>query len=163
MGSELVRAVDLPIHSKKDIICNTMDRFKYEKRSWYPHMKPADVALWNRFIEQNPNAYTEVAYDVTVGSGAEIPPGTQENIARDFTVLTQRKIDVVGFNLGVVDIIEVKPRAGTSAMGQVKGYAILYDKDHPEAPSTRAVLVTDEKTLDSEVLEKAFNVEVIVV
>ena len=140
-----------------------MEKVPFGKRSNYPHMKPADVPIWERFIETFPDAYDEVAYDVAVGTGAPIPPGTPEDVARDFTGLTQRKIDVVGFNEGLVDIIEVKPRAGTNAFGQVKGYEILYKKFIDSAVKTRALVITDEETTDLELLKRNMGVEVIVV
>lgn len=129
----------------------------------YPHMKPADVVIWEKFIAQNPSAYENVVYDLAVGTGPEAPEGSDEAIQRDITILGQRKIDVVGFTGNEVHIIEVKPRAGTSAFGQVKGYEALYKKFINENAETKAVVITDSETPDVDLLSEAMGVKVVVV
>jgi len=136
---------------------------KYEKRYKYPHMQPNDVAIWERFIDANREAYEDVDYDVKVGSGAEIPSGTEENIAQGFKTLTQWKIDVVGKDKGRTDIIELKPNATPAALGQVKGYEQLYLEHIDPNATTQAVLITDTLRPDMEKLAKNFGVRLIVI
>src|SRR3990167_10659901 len=102
-----------------------MEKTKYEKKSWYPNMREAETVIWDRFLLAYPNAYDEVVYNLKLGEGADIPEGTEENIADDFKQLTQHKIDVVGFKGKNVDIIELKPYAGVGAIGQVIVYRDL--------------------------------------
>src|SRR3990167_1594976 len=97
------------------------DRILYGTRYKYPHLKPADVLIWEEFMLQNPKAYETVIYDQAVGQGSPIPEGTEKNIAQDFKILTQYKIDVIGFFQNRVDIIELKPAAALAALGQVLG------------------------------------------
>lgn len=136
---------------------------KYEKRYKYPHMQPNDVFIWERFIDANREAYEDVDYDVKVGQGAEIPSGTEENIASGFKTLTQWKIDVVGKIEGRTDIIELKPNATPAALGQVKGYEQLYLDHIDKNAITQAVLITDTLRPDMEKLAKNFGVKLIVI
>lgn len=108
-----------------------IEKMPFGKRAWYPHMKPGDVEVWNRFIDRSPDAYKEVAYDVAVGEGAPIEEGTEENIAKGYTILTQRKIDVIGFDGDQVHVIEVKPIATPKAVGQIEWYLELF-KNEPD-------------------------------
>lgn len=101
-------------------------RFKFEKIAKYPHMKPEDIAVWERFIDQNPDFFDTVDYDFRVGEGAPQAPTLPENIARDGKILTQKKIDVIGYNAGNVWIIEVKPIANMRGLGQLLTYQTLY-------------------------------------
>ena len=135
------------------------EQFKYEKKYWYPHLKPADIAIWERFIEKYPNVYETVAYDVAVGEGAPIPAGTEKNLARDFKILTQWKIDVVGFNKNQIDVIEIKPNAGLNALGQVLGYVALFKKTFPDTRNVLAVIITNNLRPDMLKLAEGMGVK----
>lgn len=120
-----------------------IERYRYEKRSWYPHMKPADVALWDRFIEKYPDAYDTCEYDFWVGSPPPFNPIVNEETMGSVDGLYRLKIDVVGRKDGSIDIIELKPRADAKALGQVREYVRLYKRDEKPNKPVRAVLVTD--------------------
>lgn len=138
-------------------------RVPYGKRYNYPHLKPYDVALWERFMERFPAAYDTCIYDQPVGDGALIPSDTQENIARDFKILTQWKVDVIGYKGNTADVIELKPNAGLSALGQVKQYAILVDElDEMQIP-VLPVIITDTLRPDMERLAAQQGVRLIIV
>lgn len=132
----------------------------YGSRYWYDHMKPADVAIWEEFMQQNPEAYDTVIYDQEIGEGAEIPEGTQPNIAKSFKILTQYKIDVIGFKNEKVDIIELKPRAGLAALGQVLGYVALFKKEFPPILKISAVIITDKLRPDMLALAASMRVKI---
>jgi len=136
---------------------------KYEKRHWYDNLRENETFIWNRFIEKYPDAYDEVIYNLHLGEGATIPPGTEENIARDFKLLTQYKVDVVGFDKNKIDIIEIKPYAGASAIGQVISYGELYKKDIDPAATPNLVILTDQLRPDTAILAEKLNIKIIVV
>lgn len=139
------------------------DTFKYEKRYHYPHMKPADVAIWERFIAASPDAYETCQYDVHVGSPPPFDPTVNDATGGDASALYKRKIDVVAHKGGQTDIIELKPSAGTSALGQVRGYVTLYKRDVDSASSPRAVLITDVLGPDMQELARTMGVKLIIV
>lgn len=101
-------------------------RFEFGKLAKYPHMKPEDIAVWELFIEKFAKHFDTVDYDFHVGEGAPQAPTLPKNIARDGKMLTQRKIDVVGFYFEEIYIIELKPKADVRALGQVLLYYKLY-------------------------------------
>lgn len=119
------------------------DVFNYEKRYKYPHMKPADIAIWERFIEAYPKAYEKVQYDFNVGDPPPFNPlgDNDEDLNQD--ALYRLKIDVVGHLGSEIDIIEVKPLAGPSAIGQVKGYKTLFLRDERPKEKVNMVIITD--------------------
>lgn len=124
------------------------ERFKYEKRYHYPHMKPNDIEIWERCIAAHPRLLDFVEYDVEVGSGAPFDPIVNDQTNGDVNSLYKRKIDVVGYKGEDIYIIEIKPNAGTSAIGQVKGYKRLFERDFPEQKVTAPVIVTDRMSHD---------------
>ena len=138
-------------------------KVKYERRTWYDNLREGETAIWNRFIDREPDAFDEVIYNLHVGQGAAIPEGTEDAIARDFRMLTQYKIDVVGFKGNTTSIIEIKPYAGAGAIGQLLTYAELYKKDVDPAARPRLIVLTDRLRPDTERAAKELNIEIVVV
>lgn len=138
-------------------------QYPYKPLPHYPHMKPADVAIWNRFLEKFPDEYDSVDYDVAVGTGRRYEGAADVAIVDGFEHLTRKKIDVVGYKEKSVHIIEVKPNAGASALGQAKSYELLYKRDIDQASPTLTRLVTDVIGLDVPHLSDWMEVGVIAV
>lgn len=139
------------------------DRFEFKKRYYYPHMMPKDVAIWERFIETHPEFFDYCEYDVAVGSGPEFSTVVDDETEANVMRLYQRKIDVVGWKKGVPFIVECKPRASTSALGQLAGYVMLYTRDYNPATPPKAILLTDERTPDIEMIARQMGIEIIFV
>ena len=104
-------------------------------------MKPEDVAVWGRFIAKNPGLFESCDYDMALGVGAPVDPNHPEEIQRDHTILTQKKVDVVAYRLDQVTLIEVKPIADMRAMGQIMTYHHLYTQAHPEQTNVWKMVV----------------------
>ena len=124
------------------------DRTKYEKKPWYPGLQKKDRQIWDRFIIKYPDAYREVIYNLHLGQGPKIPEGTSPELAKDFILLGQWKVDVVGYRDEHVDIIEVKPYAALSALGQISAYGTLWQIFFPDKPLEALLIVTDNTTDD---------------
>lgn len=111
--------------------------------SWFPHMGPNDAIIWARFILADQTFFEKVCYDIPVGQGAEFDVTAGGILGEGIKKLYQRKIDVVGVKDSTVYIVEVKPRATTAAIGQVKGYVTLFKRDYPEYKNVLPMIVTD--------------------
>lgn len=134
----------------------------YGKRYKYPGMMPLDEAIWERFIAENPSAFDECAYNVAVGGGTEMDTIVNPTTGGDVNRLYQRKIDVIGKVAGGYIITEIKPRATTSAVGQVKGYKRLFERDMNPDGFVDALVITDQLMPDIEFLAKEEGVKIIV-
>lgn len=124
------------------------ERVPYGKRNWYAHMKPYDVAIWERFMAQFPDMYDECEYDVLVGTPPEFITNDPDPAIRGQASLYQRKIDVVAFKGGQIDIIEIGPSAGTNKIGQVNAYKSLYIRDYQPPVEPKAIVLTDRLLAD---------------
>ena len=137
-------------------------RFKYEILSEYPHLRPWDKVLWDRFIETHPEEYESVDYDTHVGEGVMFPEEYKGNIyAEDQIYLTKKRIDVCGYRKdGSIDCIEVRPRAGSSAIGAVMVNHELLTK---ELPGERCIplIITDRCQSDIKKCCHLFGIRVI--
>lgn len=139
------------------------ERMPFGQRYYFPHMKPNDEAIWRRFIEQFPDVYDSVEYDVFVGT---VPEFAREAIGPNGgtgEALYRKKIDVVAFKDDQIDIIELKPRAGFGAIGQVTGYRELYIKEYAPKESVKAVIITDSTVEDVGVVAQRVGVTIVVV
>lgn len=126
-------------------------------------MKPRDVAIWERFLTAFPDIYDEVEYDVLVGSPPPFDPTVNPDTGGEISDLYKKKIDVIAYKNGEVAIIEIKPNAGASALGQVLGYVALYKRDIEPTASPQAIVLTDILQPDMEMLSKSMGVKVIIV
>lgn len=116
-------------------------RFPFTRLAKYPHMKPEDVAVWERFIDAHPGYFDTVDYDVAVGTGVS-PAGKHDPaIEAGYQTLTQKKVDAIGYKSDRITIVEVKPIADMRALGQAITYSHLYAEDHPEAGDLTRLVV----------------------
>lgn len=135
----------------------SLEKYEYKKLRKYPHMLARDIRIWELFMEQKPDEYLEVAYDVKVGKGVELPDDYPGNMKRDALALTRKRIDVVGWRKYGVDVIEVKPEAGLSAVGQVLSYQLLWMLQVPGGGYARALVITDRIGTDMRTLGKGLG------
>ena len=135
-------------------------RFPYTKLAKYPHMRKEDILIWERFLFRYPIAYQTVDYDLRVGEGRAVVAPIEPEFEADLKLLTQKRIDVVGYFADQIDIIEVKPRAAAGAIGQVLSYEHLYREASPATTNLRKVIITDRMDDDSKKVAKEFGVEV---
>lgn len=116
-------------------------RFPFKRLSKYPHMKPEDVKVWDRLIASTPGFFETVDYDVAVGQGAPQNPDLPPEIQADGKILTQKKVDAVGYLGQNVYVVEVKPIADMRALGQILTYTALFTADHPELENVFPMIV----------------------
>jgi len=109
----------------------------------FPRMSPQDSEIWRRFLLEQQNNFERFDYDFPVGSGVDPGPEISANYRKDYIDLTKKRIDAVGYNKSQVTIFEVKPRAGTTALGQLLTYQELWMLDHKGSSVPTLSVVTE--------------------
>ena len=137
---------------------NTSPRHPANKLFRYPHMFPLDIKIWDRFLDLFATNFLGFDYDIKVGSGSPIEPETPDNYARMQTVLSKYRIDAVGYTDGPIYIIEVKPDAGTIAIGQIETYRRLYERDFNPSRPVVGMIVTDREIPDMKYLTSMMGI-----
>ena len=127
---------------------NGITDFPPTKLRRYPHMFALDIAIWERFLDRHASSWDGFSYDVKVGSGTEPTENLREPYRRMQEILSKYRIDIVGVRAGEIFIIEVKPDAGTIALGQLETYIPLYIRDHKPTTNVRGAIVTDRELPD---------------
>lgn len=121
------------------------DPIKYppQIRHKYPHMRPADVRIWEAYLLGHTHPNAQVAYDVHVGSTPSPPPNAPEYLVKHIEAVYPKKIDAVIYLLSETIVAEVKPFAGLTALGQALGGRLLFHRDYPLAPNPIPAIITD--------------------
>jgi hypothetical protein len=99
------------------------------KTGRYPHMAKHDARIWERFLDVYGAQFQSVAYDVALGGFnlSEVLGSEQERQAWRYS--TALKVDAIGLREQECWIIEVKPHAGTAALGACLAYAVMAELD----------------------------------
>jgi len=121
------------------------------------------VEIWERYLDAHANDWDSFEYDVRVGEGVQVAAEQPEYFKTMARALSEKRIDVVGRSRGEVWIIEVKPSAMLSAVGQLISYQILYEERFPVPGSTELLIVTDRVGPDLENLCKKLRISIAVV
>lgn len=140
-----------------------IELFKYEKGPWYPHMKPRDIAIWERFVAKYPSAYSECQYDFNVGDPPPFNTLMDDGSDKNQDKLYRLKIDVIGYTPDRINVIEVKPDAGTATIGQIKAYRTLLIRDEVPNKKIGMVIITDKLRPNMEYLCKQEGVQLCIV
>ena len=106
-------------------------------------MSVADTEIWNRFLLKYPEAYDRVQYDFHIGDAPPFNPLMDDGTDTNQDMLYKLRIDVIGHVGADIDIIEVKPNAGASAIGQIQSYKTLYERDEEKTGRINMVIITD--------------------
>lgn len=123
-------------------------KYPPEKRRKYPHMAPNDVCIWERFLDSTPLPNAQVAYDVHVGTTPTIKPEMPEWLRKHILAVYPKKIDVVIYFPNETIICEIKPFAGTTAIGQALSGLQLFKREWPHAPRPLCAIITDKPQPD---------------
>ena len=122
-------------------------------------MRPADVAIWNRYILANPARFKQVYYDFHLGENCEHEENEADCLGCGFHDVCRYKCDVVAIADGVVYMIEVKPDAGAKAIGQAIAYKTLYEIQEKPLELVVAVILTDTIAPLTKIVADAHGVE----
>ena len=111
-------------------------------RGPYPHMLQADYPVWEKFLNQNPELFERIYYDVRIGGVIAGPEIGDEKMRLMFWQNTAKRIDALGELKDEIWIIEVADRPGLRAVGQLQTYMALWWEDPKILKPAKPVLVS---------------------
>jgi len=123
-------------------------------------MSPQDFPLWNKFLTEHGAEFKGFDYDVKIGEGVKPLTPVPNYLEKDLADLTKKRIDAVGYQSDGVQLFEVKPRAGTAALGQLLGYKVLYNSTFPNNKVKALVLVTSYLNQDEIQYYNSYNITI---
>ena len=127
----------------------------------YPHFLAADTDVWTRYLRNPIVPIKEVWYDVHVGGAVQLLPDADEMDRRIAAGVTRKRIDVVAKIGAGFWIIEVKPVAGMTAIGQIIIYTRLFLQEFQVTGEVFPVIIVDE--VDQDVAPEIDSLGVVVI
>lgn len=126
-----------------------IERLPATSRGIFPHLSKHDVAIWSRFLDAYAEAFESFAYDVALAGPVVEPAAGDEATRLGWQYANALKIDVVGYRADACWIIEVKPNAGTNAVGAALCYLELARVDRVSELELVPAVVTDRMHPDT--------------
>lgn len=106
-----------------------------------PGALASETALVKRWLTEHGAEYLGFDFNMRVGRGA----GAFDNLPEPYRTMaidnSKRIIDVVAYRDRAIDLLEVKGRADPCAVGQIRVYALLWGRDHPQFPILNVGLI----------------------
>jgi hypothetical protein len=129
-----------------------------EPKIKYPHMLPYEAELWDRFLSIRRPPFLQLEYDVHVGDAPPPPETLPDYLVNMFKSVNMKRIDVVAHDPDVIYVVEVKGRAGLSALGQVLAYKYLYERDFKPGKPVEMRIVCERLEPNIDEIAKEHNV-----
>lgn len=133
------------------------------RRAKYPHMKPGEAAIWDRFQKKLPWRATSIRYDLRLGQGSPVDSSTEAWVARMVYALSTKRLDVLVETRRNVILVEIKERAAMSAVGQLLGYLVLFRNQYPTKKVVRLAVVCARIAPDMSQVFREYGIEVFIV
>lgn len=134
-----------------------------ELRGSYEHMSRRDTPLWERYLRLYAHQWLGFAYNVALGGLDVNDPEAHDAARLGWAYSTAERIDVVANRGDEHWIIEVKPNARLSAIGQVLGYKLLADREPWTSLPTVPAVLTDNVSPDVRWCAEQLGVQLIII
>ena len=104
-------------------------------------MNSEETQVWERWIDAEGDLWESVQYDVLIGEPSPIPEGADQQTIDMIEALSRSRIDAVLHRPDQICVVEVTPRIGLRAYGQIRAYQRLYIREHGEEPPVIACVI----------------------
>lgn len=142
----------------------TVDLGRMYLASWQgkpPGISPEDYSIWRKWRPLNFTKYIGFYFNVRLIGPAAIREGLEPQYARMWMMNTAKRIDVLGIRNDRYDIIELRSRAGLSAIGHLLGYFTLWIFGGLADKPTYMLLITDAVDPEVALVAQASGIQVI--
>ncbi len=139
-----------------------VEKFPPRKFGNYPNMARRDAVIWERFLDTFGADFAAFSYNVALGGQEPTGGDLTDEERQGWKYVTSVKIDAVGWKPDETWVIEVKPNAGLSAIGQALGYTLLGERDGLTDLPIIPVVVTDNSSPDVIYVAQQLGVDVII-
>jgi len=107
----------------------------------YPGMTWVESEITRAWLNRRGADYDRIEFNVRLGAGVDPGEEYTPEIRRMAGLVTQKRADIVGWVADQVDLVEVKVRIAFPVIGQLVGYRVLWEREHPELPVRRLLAI----------------------
>ena len=141
----------------------TLAQTLQSERMKYPGLLPREILVLRAWLKLHESEYDRFDYNVRLGTGFDPGPTFPDNIREMAKANTQKRIDAVAYKGAAVTLIEVKDRAGFSAIGQLVGYFHMWKDAHPTDPDPTLLMVCNRTVDDMALVLAGAHIELALV
>jgi hypothetical protein len=98
------------------------------------------------------------AFNVRIGDVVPVPADFMPSVAKAVQEASQKRVDIIAIKGRSAAIVEVKVRAAIGALGQVLGYATIWQAENPTVTDVQRIVVAGAAMLDVPALLQAYGV-----
>lgn len=129
----------------------------------FPGMLPRECLIWRAWLAANESRFDSFSYNDRIGPGYDPGPAWPDNMRLMAVANSQKRLDCIAWQGSQATLVEVKDRAGASALGQLLTYYPLWSAQHTDLPRARMLLVSNRIQPGIDVAAAYHGVEVNVV
>lgn len=100
-------------------------------QSTLPGLTNVESAIGKAWLVKHQADYESVEFNLRLGAGVKMPPGTPVYILEAAKAGTTKRTDMILHHGSDIAIVEIKKRINLGSLGQLLGYRSLYLTDHP--------------------------------
>lgn len=126
----------------------------------YEQLTVNESAVAQQWLQKHADAYDDVQFSVRLGSTVDRQPGWTEITWRQAQILSQKRADMIATHGNEITIIEIKLRLSLAALGQLLGYKILWQVEHPETTAVHLWAIANSALVDAADILLAHDVSV---
>lgn len=113
------------------------------ERLAFPGLLVREILIFKNWLKVHEREYDRFDYNVRVGPGDDPGPNWPDNLRLMAVSNSQKRVDAVAWQGVIPTILEIKDRAGASALGQILAYVPLWNMEHPQSPPASMILITN--------------------
>lgn len=114
-----------------------------------PGLNAIESKIAKAWLAAHRDDYDSVIFNMRLGAGVQLPPGTPDYILKAAKAGTTKRTDIVAYSRGSVTIVEAKEQATFGALGQLLGYRRLYLTDNPQTGHVDLVIAAITQVADT--------------
>ncbi|MGH9402857.1 MAG: hypothetical protein ACRD2P_12205 [Terriglobia bacterium] len=122
---------------------NNLAKIMQADRLTFPGMLPREILIFKNWLAMHETEYDKFDYNVRIGAGVDPGAVWPDYVRQQAIANSQLRIDAIAWKAEQPTIIEVKDRAGASAIGQIVTYEAVWLKDNAGSPAPKLLLVTN--------------------
>lgn len=128
---------------------------------WPPHMATEDYAIWQSIKDKLLINAQRIYFDVGLGGAKNIPDEYEPSFKYMWERLNQKRIDVLVDAGDEWHIIELRPRATSTAIGRLLQYKTMWKEEPIDQRPVRFILGTDIPDPDIVSLAAGLGIEIV--
>jgi hypothetical protein len=121
-----------------------------------------EAFLWTKFLEEHGNEYYNYKYDIHLKKPIKIPEGMPKEYAADAIHLSSLRIDATMETKNEIYVVEIRPDATASAIGNLILYRFLYKMEFQPTKTVKMMLITNLYSAAMELTTRAIEIPYIV-